>query len=104
MSLLEFCKSVLKTGNSRQLAKRTARRRFLSGVGSQRRVLRLESLEDRMLLAAVIGATNVDSLVVDVDGDGLPDPGDTLQHTVTITNSGNMDATGVNLKDRKSVV
>ncbi|MBC7964319.1 MAG: cadherin-like domain-containing protein, partial [Fuerstia sp.] len=56
-----------------------------------------ERLEARTLLVVTIGSTNVDALLTDVDGDGLADPGDTLQHTVTITNSGNMDATGVNL-------
>ena len=81
------------------LGRSVVRRRNRLGDGRARgwTVLTTESLETRALLVVSIGATNVDALLTDVDGDGLADPGDTLQHTVTITNSGNMDGTGVNL-------
>ncbi|HTG82900.1 MAG TPA: SdrD B-like domain-containing protein, partial [Geobacteraceae bacterium] len=38
-------------------------------------------------------------LVGDVNGNGLVDPGDTLQYTITVTNSGATPATGVVLSD-----
>ena len=77
------------------------RSRFSAGGRQNGLVSGSERLETRALLAVVIGATNVDALVTDVDGDGLADPGETLQHTITITNSGNMDATGVTLNDNE---
>ena len=40
----------------------------------------------------LITATKTDALVDDVDGDNVADTGDTLKYTVTITNSGTMDA------------
>ncbi len=66
-----------------------------------RRGVRLfaEILEDRMAPAVNIGAVNTDALVIDVDGDGVADPGDTLQYAVTITNSGTTAATGVSFSD-----
>ena len=39
-------------------------------------------------LLPVLGAAMVDSITTDVDGDGRADPGDTLQYTVTINNTG----------------
>jgi len=45
---------------------------------------------------AVVTATLQDELVVDLDSDGLADPGDTIRYRVVITNSGD-DATGVTL-------
>ena len=42
--------------------------------------------------------TKTDTLVVDNDGDGLVDPGDTLRYTITIRNTG-AEATDVNLND-----
>lgn len=55
------------------------------------------------LLAPAITATNNDALVVDADGDGIADPGDTIEYTVTVTNgaavgAGN-DATGMIFND-----
>lgn len=55
------------------------------------------------LLAPSIMATNNDALVVDNDGDGRADPGDTIEYTVTVTNgaaagAGN-DATGTIFTD-----
>ena len=47
----------------------------------------------------VITATKTDALVDDVDGDNVADTGDTLKYTVTITNSGTMDALGVTFTD-----
>ena len=40
----------------------------------------------------IISATKVDQLVVDNDGDGQADPGDTIRYTVVITNSGSTSA------------
>ena len=45
-----------------------------------------------------IGATKVDSIFTDTDGDGRADPGDVLQYTVTIGNGGSQ-ATGVRFED-----
>ncbi len=50
-------------------------------------------------LATTITATKVDALQTDVNLNGKADPGDTLMYTVTITNTGAMDATGVNFAD-----
>lgn len=44
-------------------------------------------------------ATKVDSLAVDVNGDGIPNPGDTILYTLTVTNNGNQAATGVMVTD-----
>jgi hypothetical protein len=49
---------------------------------SARRVTVSESLETRALLVVSIAATNVDSLLTDVDSDGLADAGDTLFNIV----------------------
>jgi uncharacterized repeat protein (TIGR01451 family) len=47
-----------------------------------------------------VTATNVDSLLTDVDGDGQADPGDTVRYVITITNvSLAPNATGVTLTD-----
>src|SRR5688572_5425022 len=40
-------------------------------------------------------ATKVDTLINDVDGDGVADPGDTIGYTVTITNGSGIDMTNV---------
>ncbi len=49
--------------------------------------------------AIVLGdALKVDTLVVDNDGDGRVDPGDTLRYTITVTNTG-AEATSVSLED-----
>jgi len=63
------------------------------------RIALFELLETRTLLAADIAVTKVDSLFTDNDADTVADPGDTLQYDVTITNNGNMDATGVAFND-----
>ena len=47
----------------------------------------------------VVTATKVDALFDDADGDNFFGPGDTIQYTITITNSGNTEATGVVLQD-----
>jgi uncharacterized repeat protein (TIGR01451 family) len=49
--------------------------------------------------AVAITATKVDGLAVDTNGDGRVNPGDTISYTVTITNSGSTDGTGVNFSD-----
>ncbi|MFP3854983.1 MAG: hypothetical protein ACLFWD_11885, partial [Anaerolineales bacterium] len=41
----------------------------------------------------------VDSLIQDNDGNGVPSPGDVLQYTMTITNTGGSAATGVVFND-----
>jgi len=46
-----------------------------------------------------VDASKTDALAVDNDGDAKADPGDTLRYTITITNSGNMDAIGISLSD-----
>ena len=50
-------------------------------------------------VAPVITATKTDALLVDNDADGNADTGDTLKYTVTITNNGGGDATGVQFND-----
>jgi len=59
---------------------------FLYGIGAA-------------LAAVVMSATKTDALVVDVNGDGLANPGDTLEYTVTIQNSGSTDATNSQFSD-----
>ncbi|MBM4463362.1 MAG: hypothetical protein FJ012_08510, partial [Chloroflexi bacterium] len=46
-----------------------------------------------------IEATKTDSLFTDADSNSVPSPGDTLLYTIVITNSGNLDATGVTFSD-----
>jgi uncharacterized repeat protein (TIGR01451 family) len=46
-----------------------------------------------------VSATKSDALLVDVDGDTLAEPGDTLRYTIVITNGGPGDATAVVLTD-----
>ena len=47
----------------------------------------------------VIEAVKTDSLLVDNDGDGDADPGDTIRYVVVISNSGSVAATGVIFSD-----
>ncbi|MDA0244212.1 MAG: Ig-like domain-containing protein [Chloroflexi bacterium] len=42
--------------------------------------------------AVAITATKTDTLLVDVDGDTNPDPGDTLRYSIIVANSGSTDA------------
>ncbi|HEX8144754.1 MAG TPA: Ig-like domain-containing protein [Pyrinomonadaceae bacterium] len=51
------------------------------------------------LLNATVTATKTDALVSDANGDNIANPGDTLKYTVTITNTGSTDATGVSFND-----
>ena len=53
------------------------------------------------LAQCTITAPNVDALSSDVDGDGVADPGDTLQYSVNIANSGATNCTGVSLMDNE---
>lgn len=46
-----------------------------------------------------ITATKTSTLTVDVDGDFLFDPGDTIRYTITVANSGSTNATGVAFTD-----
>ena len=98
MLLVSFLSSL---GRSFRCGAVRRRSRCSAGERQNGLVSASERLETRALLVVTIGSTNVDALLTDVDGDGLADPGDTLQHTVTITNSGNMDATGVTLNDNE---
>jgi uncharacterized repeat protein (TIGR01451 family) len=52
-----------------------------------------------MLPPPDVAASKTVALLVDVDGDGEVDPGDTLSYTATITNSGTVDATLVVFTD-----
>ncbi len=49
--------------------------------------------------AVTISATKTDALFNDVDGDFNADPGDTLQYTIVVANSGDTDATNTLLTD-----
>jgi len=49
--------------------------------------------------APVITATKTGALVVDGNANGQINPGDTIEYTIVITNSGNMNATGINFTD-----
>jgi hypothetical protein len=49
--------------------------------------------------AANIAATKNDTLLIDSDGDGKADPGDTLRYTVVVSNTGTADATGLVISD-----
>ena len=44
-------------------------------------------------------AEKTDSLAADLDGDGVPSPGDEIAYTVTLKNLGNTAATGVQFVD-----
>ncbi len=46
-----------------------------------------------------VEAEKTDALAIDADGDGVPSPGDTLEYTVVISNTGNIDLTGVTFSD-----
>lgn len=48
----------------------------------------------------LIEATKTAVLVNDADGDGKVSPGDTVRYTIMVTNTGDVDATGVQLTDR----
>ncbi len=50
-------------------------------------------------LVPLISATKVDAIFTDADGDGRADPGDTLQYTVTINNTGPDPATSAIFTD-----
>ncbi|MFN0193681.1 MAG: beta strand repeat-containing protein, partial [Aestuariivirga sp.] len=50
-------------------------------------------------MAVDISATQTVTLITDVDGDGVADPGDAVQFEVAIQNSGTTDATGVALNE-----
>jgi uncharacterized repeat protein (TIGR01451 family) len=52
-----------------------------------------------IVLTPVVTASKTDALLVDVDGDTIADPGDTLRYTVVITNSGSSDATAIAFTD-----
>jgi len=43
----------------------------------------------------LITATKTDSLVIDADSNSYPSPGDTLQYSIVIANTGNSPATAV---------
>ena len=49
--------------------------------------------------AVAITASKIDGLAVDNNSDGRVNPGDTISYTVTITNNGSTDATGVVFSD-----
>lgn len=47
----------------------------------------------------ILTSTKADQLLIDGDSDSFADPGDTLRYTVTLTNSGDMDASTVSFSD-----
>lgn len=49
--------------------------------------------------AVMFTATKTDTLVIDNDHDGIVDPGDTLEYTVVVQNTGDQTATNVNFSD-----
>ena len=49
--------------------------------------------------APLLFATKDDALIVDSDGDGLVDSGDTLRYTITLTNAGSTNAPDVVYSD-----
>ena len=51
------------------------------------------------MLAAVVSATNVDTLVLDVDGDGFAEAGDRIHYTVTLQNTGDASATNLTFQE-----
>ncbi|MCB1033022.1 MAG: DUF11 domain-containing protein, partial [Acidobacteria bacterium] len=51
------------------------------------------------LASAVLGATKAGAFLDDGDGDGVPNPGETLRFTVTVTNAGTLEAAAVTLED-----
>jgi large repetitive protein len=53
----------------------------------------------RVIAGPRLHATKVDSLLIDADNDSAPSPGDTLQYTIVITNSGNQAAVNLRLND-----
>jgi uncharacterized repeat protein (TIGR01451 family) len=46
-----------------------------------------------------VSATKADALVIDANGDGVANPGDTLEYTIVITNNGDRDASSVVFND-----
>lgn len=62
-------------------------------------LLAVPRLEPALQAGATITATKSDALLVDGDGDGVADPGDTLRYTVIVSNTGGTDALGVRVAD-----
>ncbi len=61
--------------------------------------LALIAEETQATLIPTITATKRDTLIIDLDGDGMADPGDTLRYTIRIDNAGSSDATGAVFSD-----
>jgi|GEM_PF-1199688 len=61
----------------------------------------VEVLETRIAPAATLGVTKVAVFAPggDLNSNGIFDPGDTILYTVTLTNSGTVDLTGVTMND-----
>ncbi|MCB0225155.1 MAG: cadherin-like domain-containing protein, partial [Anaerolineae bacterium] len=57
------------------------------------------SMFDLTGAAVMFTATKTDTLVIDNDHDGIVDPGDTLEYTVVVQNTGDQTATNVNFSD-----
>ncbi len=49
------------------------------------------------VLAAMVEVTLEDNLIIDNNGNLVPNPGDTLEYTLTITNTGDMSATDLSI-------
>ena len=50
-------------------------------------------------IAVILAAEKTDSLIIDANGDGLPNAGDTLLYEISITNTGDDPATGAEFAD-----
>ena len=70
-------------------------------VASRRHARSLEVLEARIAPAAALGATKIAVFAPggDLNHDGKFQPGDTILYTVTITNNGDVDLSGVSFND-----
>ncbi len=50
-----------------------------------------------------VSATKSDSILLDIDGDGNADPGETIRYTIIVANSGDLEALNVRLSDTPDV-
>jgi uncharacterized repeat protein (TIGR01451 family) len=70
------------------------------GIDDDRDAVSTTAEADVLFVAPAVSATKRDALALDVDSNGIANPGDILTYTVTVRNSGNLTATAVLLNDR----